>query len=119
MLKIEDLINEVVKLSDTYPDAVNQTENGCYYNKGDYGNGIVGCIFGNALRNLGVIVDCDGGDNDIFTPTIDVLLRKLKIVEGNPRKLNWCEEVQLNQDKGRTWAEAVYEANEHYPGVAN
>lgn len=105
-MMIENIIAEVRRLAEEFPDNVYVSDNGpyCYYDDGRCTNGSIGCIFGQAIRNLGL--DWDLSDN--------VGILKVFIRNGIPmyRGHLWCRVLQVCQDNGSTWKQAVTRADE-------
>lgn len=80
----------------------------CYYNKGECTNGTVGCIFGQAMRKLGVSED---ELNKFGCKPISDIFRQNHIGY-DPLFFTWCEMVQQSQDSGKEWGQCVKEADE-------
>lgn len=111
---IGQVIGEVRRLAKEAPDNKYERVDGvdidgnvynkaCFYDKGDCSDGTVGCIFGQAFTRLGLSVK---GNMHIRS-----LLFSIGI-ESNSEEQVWCGHVQVTQDKGSTWREAVDSADE-------
>lgn len=108
----EDLINEVLRLAEEHPGAVYEPPAQaspfvtCFYTKGQAGGG-TGCIFGQALTNLGAemvwVVEMEQAGS---TKSITHLMVEMDIDCSTDVKSK-LSEVQGSQDRGRTWAYAV------------
>lgn len=108
MLEFKDVENEVRRLADESPDYVYKSdpEKGCFYNAGDSHDA---CIFGQALANLGHPVSPDYEGN-----AVSAVFRKMGIrVSG--QQVSWATHLQVNQDDGFTWREAVAKADATFP----
>lgn len=102
MITEDQLRDEVVRLGTEYPNAKYITTNygTCYYNKGKVANGpdAEGCIFGQALRNLGV-----PAESLTKIQSINLVLEALNIEYGGYSFMS----CQRSQDLGCTWGEAI------------
>lgn len=101
----DQIIAEVRRLAAERPDYVYEKPPGstfCLYRHED---GSPGCIFGQALDNLGV-----GLDEHTYG-TIGIVLFDLGVAKTD-QQANWMTSVQHYQDNGRPWAEAVAKADE-------
>lgn len=67
-----------------------------------------GCIYGHALKHLGV----DVSTGDFEDIGIDSVLQELT---GEANVPPWFMHVQLLQDSGISWGDAVADADEEYP----
>jgi hypothetical protein len=113
-IPLEDIVKEVKRLviespENVYKKPLDDGDNNCSYSKGICTNGAVGCIFGQALKNLG-----------INTSTLDDASSIYGLYEitsdSDKNLLNWCVSVQSAQDNGKTWGKAVEDANKrHFP----
>ncbi len=99
---IEKLISKVKELAEAHPNNVYNPTNGpngqCYYDQGNCANGMVGCIFGTALRALG------------YKPTGNATIKDELEVLGIDFDWNqgqWCKEFQTNQDLGDPWGKCL------------
>lgn len=72
--------------------------NTCCYDRGTCTDGSIGCIFGQALRALGL--ELKGA------ATISSVLSDNQIPCSESEK-HWCATVQRLQDQGKTWSEAL------------
>lgn len=119
---VSDIIAEVRKLAEEMPDFVYRPDfendqvgsaNGCSYIYGGcklYPN-CCGCIMGQALRRLGVMVP-ESKDN----VPIYLLLKSIDLREGlTGRTEGWLATVQQEQDRGNAWADCVKAADERCP----
>ena len=78
----------------------------CFYNHGQCSDMSVGCIFGQAFRELGIdVVGCEG-DN-----IADVVSQKQ--IAGSADDLQMCSDIQNAQDMGHSWGEALKTAEEN------
>lgn len=103
---LEQLVDEVRKLAKENPD--NNYNNGyqkaqCFYNKGECSNGTIGCLFGQAMKRLGV---SDDQLNGFGSKPIRDILRENR-VKHNENLFSWCEDVQMSQDDGLPWGKCV------------
>jgi hypothetical protein len=108
---VKELIAEVRRIAAERPDTVYRqpsTSCGCFYEKGECTDGSVGCIFGQALNNLGYPVT--------GTASIDIIARS-RFVGNCLVILAWCREVQNVQDGGLSWGDAIISANTKWPIV--
>lgn len=106
---IEQVIAEVRRLADEKPDFVYPRPPGgsCKYTPD---NEQPGCIFGQALSALGwrfALPEIEGHG-------IAGALQRLNI-DTPPRQTRWCAEVQIAQDGGQPWGEAVQLADAKRP----
>lgn len=105
MITAEQLKEEVIRLGSEYPNAVYGTGTGlCFYNQGKASDGpeAEGCIFGQAIRNLGSEFNEDG--------TISRCSTKFdfpKLDRSNHKLFDLFQEVQKLQDYGATWGKAI------------
>lgn len=91
------LRSEIRRLVDAEPDYVYKTPTGvCYYNT----PGLPDCIFGRALKNLGVEITGDSEGKDIVSILI-VLDMRLDLLG-----LTWASSLQQAQDQGFSWGDA-------------
>lgn len=73
--------------------------------------GETGCIFGQALHDLGVSQHVlQGFDRSGGTP-IKVVFDMLKLPCDSPELIPWCVHVQILQDHGSAWSRCVAEAD--------
>lgn len=78
----------------------------CSYDDGECSDGTVGCIFGQALDQMGFdLSDVSEGVR------VSEAMRQLGITFKSCHEL-WCDRVQENQDKGTNWGLAVADADE-------
>lgn len=105
-----DLEKEIRRLATEAPDNVyiSPDEGPCYYNKGICTDGTIGCIFGQAFRNLGISLPLE--DDDDGRLPIVCLLKRLAI---NPsgRDSYFAAVIQNAQDNCCPWGEAVSRAD--------
>ncbi len=119
------LIAEVRKLADQYPDAVyrmirhlpdeegDTKDSQCMYDLGVVQDGPPdeGCIFGQAARRLELrkgfeyLFDGFAGRENAIITTLKENGWHLGMTA---EEKDWMESVQMDQDSGKTWAEAVY-----------
>jgi hypothetical protein len=112
-MKLRDLIDEVKRLAANSPDNRYYRSPGsknCEYDAGECADGSVGCIFGQALENLGHPPHGYGGEG-----IPQVLGFDYGALKANCRALVWCQTVQRLQDSGYAWYEAVSHASKSCP----
>jgi hypothetical protein len=105
-ITIEQIITEVRNLAKQWPDNVYKKppqdgpfQGMCSYDKGICEpSGGIGCIFGQAFRNLGVELK---GSSDIYE-----ILSHYDISSTGIQK-NWCLQVQNQQDLLFPWGKCV------------
>lgn len=118
MFTVEQVIGKVRELAEEYPNAVYQQVNcgGCCYTIGNVKDGPgCGCIFGQAIKALGGElhetynnIDCKyilKGFTDI--PRAGYLLYEKFNLKLSISQESWCNKVQMMQDDGKTWSQAV------------
>lgn len=76
----------------------------CYYTKGECDNGEVGCIFGQILKNE---AGFDLDEYDKYSTGISYILDP---IEYPYEVLQWCQNIQIGQDNGLSWGDALIEA---------
>ena len=106
MITADQLTAEVLRLADEHPDAVYERDSRqrCRYSRGSAGGG-VGCLFGQALTNLGVTYEeLERADAD--AKPIKLLAVHLGITKNAADIAAW-QEVQNDQDGGWPWGTAV------------
>lgn len=127
MINIESVILEVRRLAQVTPENKylrNQGPNS-YQNEApmcSYVHGAnshtdkLGCIFGQALNNLGLTIIEDKGTIEALIMGSSNLVHRCTGLFNNDNygdianfvmKLKWCKVVQEEQDKLKTWAEAI------------
>lgn len=115
-INTKDLIAEVRKVAEADPEYVyyhndtTQKQYGCSYNADSFGNRFgQPCLIGQALRNLGIIVE-----EEYETNTIHQLLSEcvIDVVVLDPKDIRWLDLVQVAQDEGSTWGSAVASASD-------
>lgn len=91
----------------TRPDAA---ETKCYYTKGTCSDGSTGCVFGQLLRDEFdlIAVDTWSGDNSISAVIRDNIPNAPFAVR------QWCSHIQIVQDEGRPWGNALGDAEDYY-----
>lgn len=112
---IQDLITEVRSIAQKRADVIYTKQDDmetCSYNYGSCSDGTVGCLFGQALQELGF--DTSEVDNE----NIDTVIERLVEKDRDPKtesypseQIEWCALVQMNQDHGLSWGVAVYKAD--------
>jgi hypothetical protein len=117
-MEIKKVIKEVRRLASENPDYVytnNKDENGrticLYLASADQ----PGCIFGQALTRLGVVIPID-----LEGRSIDFIFWRIGRIElpgADSALVDWCSEVQRGQDSGLAWAKAIHGADVSCPGV--
>lgn len=109
---IEQLVKEVRRLAAESPDNVYQDFIG-RYEIGKCSNGTIGCIFGQAGRNLNIDWIKDNLNDSM---RIGGLIEKQNL--GVDRKIiDWCNEVQCSQDEYSAWGICIERGDDRYPGV--
>jgi hypothetical protein len=110
------LVKKIRKLAEKYPDHVdpNSNPNGrgtCQY----FENGKGSCGVGHAFEQSGKTPEA--------VPSVPIeglpaaaAARELGF-QVSDQDQDWLSDFQNQQDRGKTWAEAVAYANEHYPEV--
>ena len=124
MITIEQLILEVRRLAKESPNNKYVADNtdgssfhskACFYNRGTCTNGATGCIFGQALKNLGSPVpnqfDLGSGAN------IGAVLAHVQYNIKHSPLVDWCRNVQKAQDKDEPWSECIVDADLSNYGV--
>lgn len=116
---VSEIIAEVRKIVQVRPDVTyNPGIGGCKYANGICSDNTVGCLFGQALSNLGVdvkrfdkypITQHKHDSTATYVPAIDKILTNE--FEGSAQEINWCAKVQEQQDGGAYWKDAVKEAD--------
>jgi hypothetical protein len=113
---VSNIIAEVYKIVQVRPDVTyNPGIGGCKYADGICSDNTVGCLFGQALSNLGVDVKrfdkypMPLNGEGTYTPAIDRILQNEFV--GTEQELNWCAKVQEYQDNGCSWGEAIKEVD--------
>jgi hypothetical protein len=111
MPTIRDLIVAVRNLAKAHPDNIYQPSllgKQCFYDKGWCTDGSVGCIFGQALVGLDILVT---GSREIYVVSNELFSDADRLTR------DWCQAVQTAQDASKTWGEAVSCADEDYPDL--
>ncbi len=114
MFTVEELVAKVREIAKSRPDTIYYgTEQGCEYNAGLCSDGSIGCLFGQAMKELGETYLEYGGFID------SVLCRRdnLNIAKHGDVKVSWCLKVQNNQDSGTDWGTCIKSADALYPEV--
>lgn len=113
---IEDVLNEVIRLSEEDPDFVYTTQPGrgdstpCGYT-GMYPGTCYGrsCIVGQALQNLGVpkddLIDLSDCASEVLTDYLNIHAK----YHDDADRLIYLNNIQSNQDQGMPWGESVTE----------
>lgn len=110
---LENLIGEVRKLAQENPDNAYKCKDGryvmCYYSKKTCTNGSIGCIFGQAMKRLGL------DDNILATMENNTIMEIIPkyYPEHNRRLAIWCREVQSAQDFGWIWSKCIEAADDY------
>lgn len=105
---------EIRRLAKENPDNIYYRDSDlCYYTRGNCLNGSVGCIVGQALMNLGVpkglLAKEDQDDETIGAAS---LLHRLAVKpSGRQNFSDWLVFVQMEQDFGGKWGQAVASAD--------
>jgi hypothetical protein len=111
-ITIDQVIAETKKLAAQWPtniykkpEAEKPFTSMCSYDKGICEpSGGVGCIFGQAFRNLGMELKGSDAIDSILTHNLDI--------EASHPLMNWCQTVQGHQDNGVTWGHCILLADE-------
>lgn len=112
MFTVEELVAKVREIAKSRPDTIyTGTEKGCEYNAGRCSDGSIGCLFGQAMKELGEHYLEYGGYID------SVLSGNLKIAKNSDPKVLWCRKVQYCQDNSRSWGSSVEYADTLCPEV--
>jgi len=117
---INKLINTVREFADLRPDNVYKLSNDsihCQYIAGTCSDGSIGCIFGQAFKELGLDWG-EYGDTHACYGTISALVQHFCGC-GDHNILNWLDCVQVLQDMGHEWKNVVNEADLKYPLEVN
>lgn len=107
IVTVSDLVETVKAIAKERPRVVYVPRNhveGCCYNKGMCSDNSIGCIFGQAFRRLGLVIE-EAHDND----SIEDAVRLLHLPNIN-RQVRLCQLIQGNQDSGFCWEQAVADA---------
>jgi hypothetical protein len=86
----------------------------CYYNRGpEGGKESKGCIFGQALQNMGWndSDELESRDSIAYILDVDANVKGCVSKTENSIYLNILSEVQTNQDHGKSWQEAIEPLN--------
>lgn len=117
MIHFNDLEDEVRRIVGANPGFVYERPEGSQYCK--YlrrVGGIVegGCVFGRAFLNLGIPV------REIEACEMKVLDTALRIlnIPSTPTQRSWAYALQVSQDRGKTWSEALDAADRFCPQPA-
>lgn len=107
-LTAKDVIREVYKLAELYPDKVYErlpvpVGSGCLYVHPTEEGFEPGCIVGVAVLALGVSADAIKEAN---YSRIELMFHKVGI-SYTTQEVEWLSFVQIKQDKGQTWGSAV------------
>ena len=111
MITYEQLRDEVVRLCQTYPDAVydykEEYYGNCYYTKGCV-NGLdtEGCLFGQALCNLGLSEQVKERDSKKQWAIQNLLP---DILDTSALNRDWMSNAQEHQDVGTPWGQVYSE----------
>jgi hypothetical protein len=112
---LDDVVAKVREVAAERPTYVYNNEgmseysSSCFYRHGEYGER-PGCIVGQALDRLGYVVpEVDEGTN------AGVVLGGLFDLsdDDNGLKANWVWKVQKEQDGGKSWGDAILEADSY------
>ncbi len=94
-IRLDVLISEVRKIASERPDVVSDSKT-CMYDSGTCSDGSVGCLFGQGFA----AIDWDLHDDQNDTMGIYSLLDGAGCTGV---MVDWCSELQLQQDKGFSW----------------
>jgi len=105
------IIKAVRDLAEKYPETIYPRHSVpyCKYTEGDCGPGS-GCLIGQALQACGMKEKAEWADAQGKT---SVMLLGLEV---SSDELAWLKDVQLYQDRGRTWKKAIDRAD-FYAGL--
>lgn len=106
-ITIEQIISEVRRLAKQWPDNIYKKpstdgtfQGMCSYDKGACEpSGEIGCIFGQAFRNLGMELTGSHSIDEVLTNQLDI--------EASHPLMNWCKLAQSQQDDERPWEECI------------
>ena len=103
---------EVEKLAVENPDFIYNPHGigQCYYNSGpENGPESKGCIFGQVLQNMGWTDENELKNNDCISYNLDCLagVKGCLSATENSKYLNLLNDVQHNQDRNKSWKEAI------------
>ncbi len=120
MYSTKELISEVREIANQRPDVVyKKTGPNCSYVTGKTSDGqSEGCIFGLAMRNMGInITDLKCGSYSSAGTVEETAI--WNVLEANfhsetREEEQWCEWVQNEQDTGIAWRKAVISADEQF-----
>ena len=102
-LRLDVLISEVRKIASERPDVVSDSKT-CMYESGVCSDGSVGCLFGQGFAAM---------DWKPYTTGVRMGIQGVfDVFYGENEKLDWCSDVQDNQDGGMSWAKSVKSADE-------
>lgn len=119
-ISVDELIQEVRRLAKEYPDAIYQSNNGCFYASLPVVSGpeTEGCIIGQALRKFipiedsaGIATECKWGN---FIAEELALRGEQFTYSDKDEQINWLSVVQSSQDEGYTWSRSVELADEEF-----
>lgn len=112
---IDAIANEVIRLADERPNHIYGSERtgtgyGCYYLPRPEHGLLEGCLFGQALTNLGADMSYFASD---WQPSIGAII-KSRIndpaeLDSGRRLIRAMDLAQRMQDDGETWGDAVFE----------
>lgn len=109
MRAIEDLVQEVRAVASELPDHIGKDPVVCLYVR----QGRPSCLIGHALFRMGLI-EAGFEYTDLNSEGIETLAEKWFELDSDQdyATLRWLSEVQVQQDNGLRWADAVREADE-------
>ena len=102
------LARTVRKIASDRPDVKYMAQGNCMYDTGACSDGSVGCIFGQAINQLGLKVP-----HNFEGCSINMVLEEINTVKysDQTKKMQWLDIVQASQDVGMSWAAAVSKAD--------
>lgn len=103
--KVETLVQTVRQIAADRPQVIYNSEMKCSYSDGTCSDNTVGCLFGQAFAQMGVVVP-----ENLDSKTIGMVINNFGGIY-NPLHLEWCCAVQLSQDIGGRWGFCIRKAD--------
>ena len=112
---IEKIISKVRELAFHSPDNVYSVndEGHCLYNAGTCSDGSIGCIFGQAFKELGLDWGEWGDSNPVNCCSASQVVEHFD-GETSDTMLKWCDCIQKEQDVGKSWRASISLADSEY-----
>jgi len=111
MHKIQELAIEVRRLAVENPGTNYYARKNCSYFTGGCSDGTIGCIVGQAARNIGYDEFLNAAkieeDKDFSDTTADNILSKMLDVEQFTGDIAFIRYIQAHQDHGSNWGECL------------